>query len=258
MLEGDLREALDRLGIGAGDAVIVHSSFRRFGAIGWSPVGMIEALLNHLGGHGTLAFPTMTWRTVNAANPRFFEADTPGHVGVLSEVFRKQFSTVRSLHPTHSVAAWGRNARHLVDEHHLDVTPCSVRSPYGKLAAMGGKALMLDVDLHYCTALHCAEERVAVPNRFFRNATEEYECVSRSGLSHQVVIRRHSRFERAFERFAFDFAAIGVLGRDARLGPLLTRLNLSGAIETIQRALELDDTALDPSDDVNESAGSVP
>jgi aminoglycoside 3-N-acetyltransferase len=242
----ELHESLDRLGIHAGDAVIVHASFRPFGLMGWDPAGMVDALVKHLGNRGTLAFPTMSWRTVTPESPRFSEISTPGHVGVLSEVFRTHVSTARSLHPTHSVAACGPEAGHLVEGHHVDTTPCSSRSPFARLADMGGKALLLNVDTQRCTALHCAEEQVTTQDHFFRPGTEAYECISRTGKTYTVVTRRHARYERAFNRFEPLFESQGMIGRDQLGGVPVMRVDLAPAIDGLREALERDVTALDP------------
>ena len=80
---------------------------------------------------------------------------------VLAERFRLDYASHRSLHPTHSVAAYGRLAAHLTSTHHLDDTPCALTSPYGKARQEDAHVVLLGVGLERCTAIHHAEEIVA-------------------------------------------------------------------------------------------------
>jgi aminoglycoside 3-N-acetyltransferase len=241
-----LLEALSSLGIQDSGNIIVHSSFHRFGALGWTPEELIETIICQIGPGGNLVFPTMTWRTVTPMQPIFDESHTPGHVGVLAETFRTGYGDERSLHPTHSVAARGNQAKWLTDAHHLANTPCSDKSPYARLASIGGQALMLNVDINYCTALHRAEELLPDTEHFLIAHPESYTCVSRHGGQHNVDIRRHTRFRREFVNMEDDLARQGALSRITTDGLVLTRVNLAQAIDIVYEALLADPTALDP------------
>ena len=63
---------------------------------------------------GLLVLPTHTWSYINAENPRFYVDDSPSCVGILTELFRKRPGVVCSLHPTHSVAALGKDAEDFI------------------------------------------------------------------------------------------------------------------------------------------------
>src|SRR5690349_19970920 len=104
--------------------------------------------------------PTRTWRTVTPAQPRWDEIKTPSHTRVLSEIFRKNYATVRSIHPTHSVAGRGPNAALVLSRHHLDTKPVSAMSPYGLLRDYDTHIHLLGVGLESCTAIHLAEETI--------------------------------------------------------------------------------------------------
>lgn len=138
----------------------------------------------------------------DAANPVFDELATPSHVGVLAEVFRTRYATHRSLHPTHSVAALGRLAATLTSGHHLDDTPCSPNSPYGRATGEDAHVLMLGVGLERCTAIHHAEEVVA-PDVYVKPASEaeRYACRDREGVVHDMRLRRHVKLNRDFPQF---------------------------------------------------------
>src|SRR5437868_14625464 len=105
-------EALARAGVPHNGVLFVHSAFRRLGVQGFRVDAFIETLLDYMR-DGTLVMPTMTWRVVTPAQPIFDEMATVSHVGVVPERFRMAYASHRSLHPTHSVAAYGNLAAEL-------------------------------------------------------------------------------------------------------------------------------------------------
>jgi aminoglycoside 3-N-acetyltransferase len=182
-------------------ALMVHAAFRGLSRQGYRAEAFIAALLDRLGSRALL-MPTMTWRSVTPTNPVFDELATPSHTGVLSEIFRTQYSSCRSLHPTHSVAGTGAEIRALLDGHHQGDTPCAAESPYGRLRARDAWILLLGVGLDSCTAIHHVEEMVA-PQLYLQPAdkAERYTCRDRVGIAHEVRTRRHLRLDRDFPKF---------------------------------------------------------
>jgi aminoglycoside 3-N-acetyltransferase len=80
---------------------------------------------------------------------------------------------VRSLHPTHPVAAWGRDAKAVVEGHELATTPCGKPSPYFRLLERDGKILLLGTDISSLTFFHTLEEMLEpeLPVQPFTKAT---------------------------------------------------------------------------------------
>ncbi|MEX2615901.1 MAG: AAC(3) family N-acetyltransferase [Alphaproteobacteria bacterium] len=197
-----VRRILDGFGLASNGVLIVHSAFRHFSRYGFRAEAFIEALMDELS-HGTLLMPVMTWRTVTIENPKFDELATRSETGVLSEIFRTKYATTRSIHPTHSTAAWGRHSAFFTKDHQIGVTPCPPHSPFGKLCEFDGHILMLGVGLETCTAIHCWEEQVA-PDYYIRPLSEAviYDCRDRHGYVHRVRARRHQRLNRDFPKFA--------------------------------------------------------
>ena len=202
---------LERLGVPRRGALLVHSAFRGLGREGFTPEGVLQALAEHMAS-GTLLLPTMSWRHVKPADPRFSELDTPSNVGVLTEVFRIGMATRRSLHPSHSVAGLGSGVDELLGAHHLDETPCSPRSPFGKLVEADGWVLMLGIGFDCCTLVHYGEETMA-PGLYLRppGQAKTYACRDRHGQVHAVRLRRHLFLPRDFWQFHDQ------LERDGRL-----------------------------------------
>jgi aminoglycoside 3-N-acetyltransferase len=154
----------------------------------------------------------MSWRTVTPEKPFFDELGTPSHTGILTELFRRQFATVRSIHPTHSVAGRGPAAESMIAGHHIDDTPCSANSPFGKLADHDAYVLLLGVGLECCTLIHYCEETVAA-DIYLRppSETEVYDCRDRHGVTRSVRLRRHRRHPRDFPSFESGLATGGRL-----------------------------------------------
>ncbi len=198
--EAALRPILERMNVARDGVVIVHSAIAGLSRIGFRAEAMIESLLDYLS-DGTLIMPTMTWRTVTPAQPFWDEIETASHTGILTEVFRTNYATARSIHPTHSVAAAGREATRLLARHHLDESPVSANSPYGLLRGRNVFILMIGVGLECCTAIHLAEETVA-PDFYLRPELETYQCRDQNGLVRLVRTRRHRTLNRDFPKFA--------------------------------------------------------
>lgn len=210
MHEVEIIEDIFAAGAPPPDGVLmVHSAFGNLSRAGLRAENLIEGLIGVIP-NGTLLMPTFTWRTVTVDNNLFDELATPSITGALTEVFRTQYATHRSLHPTHSTCALGPQAHDFLSEHHLDTNPCSGRSPFAKLAERGAHILLLGVDLESCTLVHVAEELVA-PDFYMRPIIEEYDCKDRQGQIHRVHTRRHQRLNRQFTQFEEPLKSRGLM-----------------------------------------------
>jgi len=202
---------LERVEVPPDATLVVHSAIGRLSRQGFRAETMIEVLLDYLS-VGTLAMPTMTWRTVTPDRPLWDETATPSHTGVLTEIFRTRYASARSIHPTHSVAAYGVQATRLLSRHHLDDTPVSANSPYGLMLDQPAYALFLGLGLEACTAIHLPEETIA-PEIYVRPAgqSELYECRDRHGVTRYVRTRRHWPLDRDFPKFGPALERCGIM-----------------------------------------------
>jgi aminoglycoside 3-N-acetyltransferase len=176
----ELIQALRDLGLQAGDLVHVHSALRKLGPVEGGADGVIDALLEVVGPAGTLTLPTHTWSVVSPAQPVFHQTLTPSNVGALTNVFRLRPGVVRSLHPTHSVAALGPRAAAFVEGHERCAAPCAPESPYGKLRDWGGKILILGETLACCTFFHGCELWAGLP-RAISEFPSTFYCITAEG-----------------------------------------------------------------------------
>ena len=179
----------------------MHSAFKGFARDGYQADEMLRALFDYLA-HGTLLLPTMSWRYVKSDKPHFDELATPSNTGILTELFRQQYATHRSLHPTHSVAGIGKQAGVLLSEHQHCITPCGLQSPFGKLVEADAYIIMLGVGMDCCTLVHHVEELFA-PQLYVKpeSETEQYYCRDRSGKLTTVGLRRHLFLPRNYWQF---------------------------------------------------------
>jgi aminoglycoside 3-N-acetyltransferase len=167
-LTADLR----RLGVTAGDLLMVHASLRAIGAVDGGADGVIDALEAAVGPDGTLLMNLSArddWGWVNELPeserpallrdaPPFDFTVTPADpgVGVLAEVFRTRPRTKLSDHPEGRFGASGRLADALVDDVPWD-DYYGPGSPLERFVRAGGRVLRLGADLGTLTVLHFAE-----------------------------------------------------------------------------------------------------
>ncbi|WP_379128007.1 aminoglycoside N(3)-acetyltransferase [Paenibacillus sp. sgz500958] len=179
-----LREDFRKLGVRAGMTLLLHSSFKSMGNwVAGGPVAVILALESVLGEEGTLVMPTHSgdlsdpadwinppvpkewWKTIREQMPAFDPDLTPLRgMGVIPDCFRKQKGVRRSVHPTHSFAAWGKHRDRIVGNHSLNYGLGEV-SPLARIYELGGSVLLLGVGHLNNTSLHLAEFRAAYPGK---------------------------------------------------------------------------------------------
>ncbi len=92
-------------------------------------------------------------------------------MGVISETFRRWEGVARSLHPTSSVAGWGKDAEFFLRDHHKSLTPFGHDTPFGRAAERDGTYILM-METHIHSLLHHLQERTAFPNLFLPGIKE--------------------------------------------------------------------------------------
>ncbi len=187
---GQMVEELSALEIRPGGMLLVHASLRSLGAVEGGAETVIQALLQVLGEQGTLLLPALSYETVSAEQPRFDVRHTPSCVGALTEYFRQREGTMRSLHPTHSVCAVGRDAEALLASHYHDETPCGTNSPFHHLPLNNGQILFLGCGLRPNTSMHAIEE--LIEPSYLYGSVVEYDMIDQTGKSFPMNVRSHN------------------------------------------------------------------
>jgi aminoglycoside 3-N-acetyltransferase len=202
-----ITSALQKLCVARGETALLHSSLSEFGYVAGGADTVIDAVLEVLGNEGTLMLPTFTFSWMGA--PPYDKDKTPSILGAIPNVFWRRNGVIRSDHPTHSFAAVGKHAAHLVEGHDPHMPPIGREGPIGKLVELDGKILML------CrkganTAMHAGECWNGVP--YIPAVCQIIE----NGVKEQVLVSGlpwHARFDRAYE-ILFEQALV----RTAELG----------------------------------------
>jgi len=160
----DIVAGLRRLGLAAGDKLMVHSSLRSFGEVEGAAETVLQALMDVLTEEGVLLLPSFNhgapFRPEEAG--AFDVRETPTSNGIIPETFRHTPGVWRSLDPTHAYCAWGRNAERFVNRHHLTLT-MGPDSPQGMLQREGGYGLFLGTDYFSNTFKHVVEMSTGAP-----------------------------------------------------------------------------------------------
>jgi aminoglycoside 3-N-acetyltransferase len=174
---GSLAADLSRLGLAAGDAVLVHAALRRVGPILGGPDALIEALRDVVGPDGTI-LGYCDWQLEDEvrdapelrAQIPAFDPERSRSIrdnGAFPEMLRTTPGALRSANPGASCAALGGRAAWFVDDHALDYG-YGPHSPFGKLVAEKGKTLLLGAPRDTLTLLHHAEHLADVPGKRIR------------------------------------------------------------------------------------------
>lgn len=186
----DLKKDLRRMGFTGKETVIIHSSLKSIGEVEDRADGILDALEEFFA-DGLLVFPSMTYSLVSDKQPVFSVRDTPCCVSALPEIFRKRPGVIRSLHPTHAVAAIGKDAADFVSGHEKFDSPAHPDSPWGKLYKRNSTIMFVGTGTIHCnTYLHGVEEWLPVPGML----TEEHQMLvvyDYDGNRIEVPSRRH-------------------------------------------------------------------
>lgn len=195
-----LREAVTSLGIGPGDSVLVHSGISNLGKVVGGPKGTFELIRACVGSDGHVLYPAFPFDTLMYEylrhGPKFDVRNAPSRMGALTQYALTVADGMRSVHPTHSVLAFGPRKDHFVGEHHLCQAPFADQSPFARLVEAGGKILLLGVGLNSTTSFHRIEDRLGVqfPVRVYVPTTFRVQCIDERGEPLDVLTPAHDPF----------------------------------------------------------------
>jgi len=169
----DIKAGLTELGLGAGDVVLVHSDLRRLdkarNLVKHSNCGadmIIDAFLQVVGDDGLVVFPTFTKcfapKQPGPGGQAYDPDETPSRVGSVTNIFRQRPGAVRSLQPTHPVAAIGSRAKEFCGAPEVQST-FDRRGPWGKMYDWDGWICWFGTDNRTNTTVHVVEDWMALP-----------------------------------------------------------------------------------------------
>ena len=162
--KSDILNALASMQVNPQGTVLIHSSMKAIGAVENGADTVLDACIEYMQA-GLLIFPTHSWDEGNLPDNVFNPLTEPSCVGILTNLFRQREGVVRSLHPTHSVAAIGQDAEtYVAGEEYCD-TPCPRNGCWGRLYARKAQILFMGAPLTKNTYIHSVEEWNHIPQR---------------------------------------------------------------------------------------------
>jgi aminoglycoside 3-N-acetyltransferase len=233
-----LTRDLCRLGLLAGETVLLHASLRSLGWVCGGATSVVLALRDVLGPDGTLIVPAQSpdnrdpsrwknpsvpelwWQAIRENLPAFDPAVTPAvAMGVIAEQVRTWPGATRSTHPQTSFAGVGRRAAELLAGHELD---CQLgeRSPLGALHRANARVLLLGTGYATFTGFHLAEYRLPDPPRRRSSCAVRNADGSRSWVTFEDIDLN----DRDFERLGADFERACPAIRVGEVGAATSRL----------------------------------
>ena len=168
--ERQLSEQVRALGVKATDTLVVHTALKAVGEIaceGKRPaVALIDALRTAVA-DGLLLIPAFTFSNIRDIAPIFDVRHTVPCIGGVPAAAvemanaardKGEAQPLRSLHPSHSVVAFGKNAPAYVADDERAETPFPPFGSYGKMVTGGGKILFIGAPLSTNSYIHALDE----------------------------------------------------------------------------------------------------
>ena len=165
LAQKEIRTGLEKIGLKKDMVVYVHSSMSSLGYVNGGPGSVINSILNVIGNKGTIVMPTFTHKT-----DIFDPETTKSWTGAISECLRARKGSFRSVHPTHSVAAFGMLSKEIIKGHEKSKAPFDKKSPFHKLAIKESYILMLGTENN--SMIHYVQNKVNFPNLFLEGTQE--------------------------------------------------------------------------------------
>ena len=185
----DLKNNRKGMGFTGTEAVMIHSSMKAIGEVEGGAETVVDALMEYFE-QGLLMVPTHTWKQMGEEYNVFDPEMEPACVGIIPNLFMKREGVVRSLHPTHSIAAYGKMAAEYIKGEENIATPCAPEGCWGRLLDIEAKILLIGVTHVRNTFIHGIEEMWNVPERL----TEEpvlFQIKMPDGSLKQAPVHRH-------------------------------------------------------------------
>jgi len=209
----DLIRHIRALGIRSTDTVMVHTSLKSIGVIdpGLKTTAeiYIEALREVLS-DGLLLIPAHTWATIQEDGQVFNVRSSVPCIGAVPSVAVRMAAEsydsgkrdcLRSLHPTHSVVAFGKRAESYIADDRDAVTPAPQWGCFGKLYEENAKILLVGVNQGRNTFFHAVDEYLDIPNRL-RKHSVALTVVDYAG---NITIRHLTRHSHSMSDYFMNY-----------------------------------------------------
>ncbi|BCN30911.1 AAC(3) family N-acetyltransferase [Anaeromicropila herbilytica] len=166
--KNDIIKYLESINVKHDDTILIHTSLKAIGELDGGADMLIDAFCEYLH-QGLFLIPTHTWDKVVPNNPFYDVATTVPCIGTLPCVAINRKDGVRSLHPTHSVVAFGERAREYIKGEEMAASPAPIGGCWSRLYEEHAKILLIGVGHDKNTYFHAVDEILDIPNRLSEN-----------------------------------------------------------------------------------------
>ena len=244
-----LKKDLKNMGLTGTEAIMIHSSMKTIGEVEGGVDAVVDAFMEFFK-EGLLMLPTHTWAQMSKEYSTFDPATEPACVGILPNVFRGREGVVRSLHPTHSIAAYGKDASEYIKGEENATTPCPPGGCWDRLREVNGKILLLGVTHGRNTFIHSVDEALGVKDRL-TDAPTLMHIVMPDGSRKDVNMYRHynrvlgsGSFSDHFDKLKQAFYDLGA-AKEAKFGDADCILcDAKGIYEVCKKIFAIEETCL--------------
>lgn len=164
LTKNDIINFLENIDVKHDDTVLIHTSLKAIGELNDGADMLIDAFCEYLH-DGLFIIPTHTWDKVVPEAPFYDVKTTIPCIGALPSIAVKRKDGVRSLHPTHSVVAFGKRAREFVKNEEVSASPAPNGGCWSRLYDEHAKILLIGVGHDKNTYFHAVDELLDIPNR---------------------------------------------------------------------------------------------
>lgn len=204
----EFRAAISKFNIDSD--VLLHTSMTHIGRIDGGPKFIGDCVMEIVGvPDNTLLVSALPYRgsfkEYLSYTDTFDVRTAPIAMGNVNEYLSRIKEAKRSVHPTHSVIAIGKNAADYVNGHNLDATPFSINSPYFKLLKNNGYVMLLGASLNNFTFVHVVEDMLGTANPVnpYYRKVYSVDCIDQDGKHSIVKTRVHNPFWGIFRDIEF-------------------------------------------------------
>ncbi|MGN0318166.1 MAG: AAC(3) family N-acetyltransferase [Lachnospira sp.] len=190
------------MGLRPSDKIMVHSSMKAIGEVEGGADTVVDAFMEYFK-DGLFMTPAHTWKQMSKEYNIFDPSTEPGCVGIIPNIFMKREGVHRSLHPTHSIAAFGSMAEEYVKGDDNFNTPCNPKGCFGRLYDIDARILLIGVTHAKNTYIHSIEESLGVKQRFTSEPTLFY-IKREDGTLKPAEMYRHFNSQTAHISESFD------------------------------------------------------
>lgn len=204
-----ISQDLKEMGLDKGDTVAVALSLKSIGFVEGGPNTFIDAVLDVIGSDGTIMMNTFTsFFPLGGVDPQYVFDNTSSipYTGKVPIALMHRKNSIRSRHPTCSVASLGRHAGYLTREHDEKASPYL---PYSKIAEIGGKYLAIGIENNLVAIRHEAQRIAGVSMAPILVAVQYSNKNGKTGL----FIGEHPPCEKNLHKLVPELDKRGILTR---------------------------------------------